>query len=93
MHAVLHTRSQQNLSHAASQLITTLLKDVVMVHCKQDVKTEDYHTHAYSTSPTKGEVKMAADTSPEKCITISILEAQYTLTQINIITLPPPPPA
>ena len=58
----------------ASQLITTLLKDV-MVHCtacKQDAKAEDYHTHECSTSPTKGEMKMAsrvlADTSPEKCI-------------------------
>ena len=64
----------------ASQLITTLLKDL-MVHCiafKRDVKAEDYHTHDCSTSPTKGEVKMAsqvlcrlADTSPEKYITIS----------------------
>ena len=59
----------------ASQLIMTLLKDV-MVHCiayKRDVKAEYYHT-----PPTKGEVKMAsqvlcrlANTSPEKCITIS----------------------
>ena len=53
-----------------------------MVHCiacKRDVKAEDYHIHECSTSPTKGEVKMAsqvlcrlADTSPEICITISI---------------------
>ena len=69
VHAVTHRAELKS----ASQLITTLLKDV-MVHCiacKRDVKAEDYHTHECSTSPTKGEVKMAsqvlcrlADTSP-----------------------------
>jgi len=75
----------------APQLITTLLKDI-MVHCiacKRDIniKSENYHTHECCTSPTKGEMKMAsqvlcqlADTSPGKCIIFTDGTVKYKST-------------
>ena len=64
---------------SAPQLITTLIKDV-KVYCMEGKNgLKKLQMHECSTSPIKGEVKVAsqllcrfADTSPEKCITVSI---------------------